>query len=169
MNEENINTENTGPKPPVVIDGLTQPGFPAKVFTCLFFQDCMVFCKTGSFSTNAAGTMQASLGGFTGAALIGSAIGAIVDSASADSRSKQAASMSALDPADIVKAHKNNFIVPYNTVSNVEIKGPNFAGEVKVIVCFSGKEKFRIDRQSKASAKYIVDTFSSFLPGKVKV
>jgi len=135
----------------------------------MFFQDCVVFFKTGSFSANTSGTMQAALGGYTGAALIGSAIGAIVDSASADSRSKQAASMSALNPDDIVNAHKNNFKLSYSEIRNIEIKGPNFAGEVKVIVNFAKTEKFRIDRQSKATTKYLVETFSKFLPGKIAV
>lgn len=155
-------------KPPTALGNFLQPGFPfAKVFTAFFFGDRVVFAKIGSFGTNAAGTMQASLGGFTPTALVAGAVGAIVDSASSGTRTRRAAGLAGLDPEAMVAAHKKNFAIPYGTVKSVEIKGPNFAGEVRVTITAEKAHKFRIDRQSKDAAKYLEGVFAEFFPGKV--
>ncbi|MFH2094590.1 MAG: hypothetical protein ABIJ16_02725 [Bacteroidota bacterium] len=169
MNSEN-NQQGSGnmPKPPTVLDGLLQPGFPAKVFTVFFLNDCMVFAKTGSFGTAMGSTMQASLGGFTGAGMIAGAVGGLADAGNASNRADKAAGLAGLDPQQIVAAHKNNLMVPYGALRGVELKGPNFAGELKVIVDAGSSHKFRMDKQSKASAAYVEKVFNEFLPGKVR-
>lgn len=160
----------TSNQAPTVLGNLLQPGFPfAKVFSLFFMENSLVFAKTGSGGTNAAGTMQGALGGFTPEAMISSAIGSLVDSGTAASRAGKTAEMASQNAAAIVASHKKNFLIPFDQVKSVEIKGPNFAGELKVIVEADKTHKFRIDRQSKESAKYVVDVFSQFLPGKVVV
>lgn len=160
--------DQSGTKPPAVLDGLLQPGFPlATVFTAFLLEDTVVFAKSGSGGTNAAGTMSASLGGFTPAAMVAGAIGSVVDSQTADQRADKAAQMSAYSPEQLVAAHKRNFAIPFADVRSVEIAGPNFAGEVKVVVTAGKTHKFRVDKQSKEAAKYIADVFDDALPGKV--
>lgn len=162
------NAQGQQMKPPTALGNFLQPGFPfAKIFTALFFHDRVVFAKSGSGATNAAGTMQASLGGFTPTALVAGAVGSIVDSVTSDKRAERAAGLAALDPEAIVASHKKNFMLPYGAVKSVEIKGPNFAGEVKVIIVADKTHKFRIDKQSKAAAKYIEEVFAEFFPGKI--
>jgi len=55
----------------------------------------------------------------------------------------------------------------YDEVEIIEIRGPNFARELRIIVNAAKIHKFRMDRQSKESAKYIERVFNEFLPGKV--
>ncbi|MBU0487012.1 MAG: hypothetical protein KKD31_03570 [Bacteroidetes bacterium] len=166
--EENNTPEMQAPKPPTVLDGMMQPGFPVKVFTTLFFENCVVFCKTGSFATDSAGTMRSALGGYTGAGLIMGAVGTLVDHTNRESRVNKAAAVAALEPQKIVAAHSRNFMLPYSSITSVELKGPNFAGELRVKVYAGGKKhKFRMDKQSKSTGKYITDVFNEFLAGKV--
>lgn len=168
--EENVQSNAPMAKPPTVLDGLMQPGFPVKVFTCLFFEKCVVFCKTGSFATDSAGTMRSALGGYTGAGLIMGAVGGLIDAQTNKNRTDQAASMATIEPENIVAAHKLNFSLSYDSISRIELKGPNFAGEFRIIVYANGKsEKYRMDKQSKSTAKYIIGVFSEYIPGKVIV
>ena len=154
---------------PVVLDGLVQPSFPfARVFTLFFMHDCLVFTKTGSFGTNAAGTMKGSLGGFTPEAMVAGAIGTLVDQFNDQARKSEASELAAFSPEDMVAAHRRNFMISYDEVESVEIRGPNFARELRIIITARGdKHKFRIDKQSGSSAKYVTDLFLWFLPGKV--
>ncbi len=164
----NSNGHNVQNKPPTVLDGFTQPGFPfAKIFTCFFFNNCVVFAKTGSFGINSSGTIRGVLGGFTPTALIAGAIGLIFDMRNDQRRSNRAMEMADFNPENMVYNHKLNFMLLYDEVENVEIKGPNFARELRIVVNASKIHKFRIDRQSKESAKYIERVFNEFLPGKV--
>lgn len=167
-NKEYINSIQP-PMLPTVLDGFLQPGFPlAKVFTCFFLNDCLVFVKTGSFGTNMSDTMRASLGGYTSTGLIAGAIGGVVDVFTADSRIKNATQVAGYSRENMVAAHKRNFMLPYQQITLIEIKGPNFAGELKVIFHSEKIHKFRINRQSKASANYIEQVFLKFLPGKIQ-
>lgn len=153
---------------PTVLSGFLQPEFPAaRVFTSIFLNNCLVFVKTGSFGTNMAGTMQATLGGYTPTGLIAKAIGSIVDFYNAESRAKKTSDIAGFSPENMVAAHKRNFMLLFDEIKSVEIKGPNFAGEVKVVVSAGKTHKFRIDRQSKESTKYIERVFNEFLPGKI--
>jgi hypothetical protein len=155
---------------PRVLGSFLQPGFPfAKVFTVYFLADRLVFAKTGTGPTNAGGTMQAALGGFTAAALAAKAVGTLVDASSEASRDANTAMLGGLSPDAIVAAHKLNFQLPFDAVRGVTIKGPNFAGEVKVVVTADREHKFRIDKQSKASAQVIIDAFRDTLGSKVTV
>ena len=154
-------------KPPTILDGLMQPGFPAKVFTVFFLNECMVFVKTGSYSTDMGGTMRAALGGYTGDALIMGALGSLADYRNRNSRMKNAATVAGWNPDDMVAAHKRNFMLPYNLVNKIELKGPNFAGELRVIVDTGKTQKFRVNNQSKQSALYYEKIFNEFLPGKI--
>lgn len=155
---------------PRVLGSFLQPGFPfAKVFTVYFLPDRLVFAKTGTGPTNAAGSMQSALGGFTAAALAAKAVGTLVDASSEASRSANSAALGGLSADEIVAAHKLNFQLPFDAIRSVTIKGPNFAGEVKVIVSADKDHKFRIDKQSKAAAKVIADAFRETLGNKVTV
>jgi hypothetical protein len=153
---------------PTVVDGFIKPGFPAKVYTCLFFESCVAFCKTGSIAPNTSGSMRAFLGGSTGDAQILGAIGAIFDSFTRRKRVEKAAMVSSFEPHDILAAHKRNFILYYDTISRVELKGPNFAGEVRVRFYTPQKTyKLRLDNQSKSSFNYINEIFKKFLGNKM--
>lgn len=153
---------------PVVLDGLVQPSFPfARVFTLFFLSDYLVFTKTGSFGTNASGTMRGSLGGFTPEAMVAGAIGTLLDQHNDESRMSEASAIAGFSPEKMVAAHKRNFMISYENVESVEIRGPNFAGELRIIVMAGSRHKFRIDKQSKSSAKYVKDLFLRFLPGKI--
>lgn len=165
-------SENDHPKlpvQPVILDGLVQPSFPfARVFTLFFLRDCLVFTKTGSFGTNAAGTMRGSLGGYSPEAMIAGAIGSLADQYNDEARRSEASKLTAFSPDNMVAAHKRNFKLMYEQVESVEIRGPNFARELRIIVMAGGeRHKFRIDRQSASSAKYVTEVFNKFLPGKV--
>lgn len=172
MGSKEIPTENNHlvpPEQPVILDGLVQPSFPfARVFTLFILPDCLVFTKTGSFGTNAAGTMRASLGGYSSEAMVAGAIGVLADQYNDESRRSAASVLASFSPENMVAAHKRNFMVPIEKVESLEIRGPNFAGELRIILHAGVRRKFRMDRQSKASAKYVTDLFNRFLPGKVK-
>jgi hypothetical protein len=159
-------TPASNEKPPIVLDGFTQPGFPVKVFTVFFMKDRMVFAKTGSWTTSAAGTMSASMGGSAGGRMQGYAIGTLMDHFSGKDREAKASMLAGFDPDMMVSADKANFQTLYSAVSMVEVKGPNFAGEVNVKVKAVREHKFRLDNQSKESLKYVLDVFQEFLPGK---
>ena len=152
-----------------VLDGFVQPSFPfARVFTLFFLPNCLVFTKTGSFGTNASGILRGSLGGYTPEAMVVGAIGTLFDQHNDESRRSEASALAAFSPENMVAAHKRNFMISYENVESVEIRGPNFGGELRIIVLAGGRHKFRMDRQSKASAKYVKDLFLLFLQGKVK-
>lgn len=154
---------------PAVLDGLVQPSFPfARVFTLFFIHDYLVFTKTGSFGTNASGILRGSLGGYTPEAMVAGAIGTLLDQHNDEARRLEASALAGFSPENMVAAHKRNFMISYENVESIEIRGPNFAGELRIIVMAGGRHKFRIDKQSKASAKYVKDLFLRFLPGKVK-
>jgi hypothetical protein len=137
-----------------------------KVFTLLFFNNSVVFIKSGSFTTNSAGTMRAALGGYTGDGLIMGAIGTLVDDSNRKSRVNHAASLASLSPEQIVQVHKQNFLLLYDTIEKIEMKGPNFAGELKLSFYANGKRhKFRLDKQSKSTVQYYTKIFDEFVPG----
>jgi len=168
MEYQNPQSQVPYQKPPTVVDGLVQPGLPAKVFSVLFFENCLVFVKSGSFSPNSAGTMRTALGGYTGAGMVMGAVGNLIDYQTNKSRMEHVAGMASYSPGEIAQAHKHNFLLLYSVIEKVEMKGPNFAGEMRLSVYARGeKHKFRIDNQSKSSGSYIRQVFDSFLPGKV--
>ena len=153
-----------------VLTNFLQPSFPfAKVYSVFFMDNALVFAKTGSGGTNSAGTMSAALGGFTPIALLARAIGTLFDSSSAQSRADKTGQLASQSATDIVDSNKMNFTIAFEAVKNVEIKGSNFGGELKVTIYADKSHKFRIDRQSNASAKYIIDTFNQFFPGRVSI
>jgi len=154
-------------KPPTVLDGFIQPGLSVKVYTMFFLKDTLVAAKTGSWATHAAGTMSAAMGGSVASRSQGYAIGTLMDHVNRNKRGDNAAKLAGYSPDEMVAADKANFQLPYSLISYVEIKGPNFAGEVNVKLGADKEHKFRVDTQSKSSVKYIVDIFQEFLPGKV--
>lgn len=161
--------ESSQPKyiAPTVLDGFIQPGFLPKVFTAFFMKDCIVFVKTGSINTDTAGSIRASMGGYTGDALILGALGSIVDARSRKKRIEKAASVASLEPEQMVAAHKRNYMIPYNTIRQVTFKGPNFAGELRIVIEAGATNKYRINNQSKSSALYYEKVFNEFLPGRI--
>lgn len=154
--------------PPTILDGFIQPGFPfAKVFTCFFLDRFLVFTKTGSFGTHTAGTLRGSLGGYTPEAMVAGAIGSFVDSQSSQVRAAKAGQLAAFSPEEMLLAHKRNFLLAYDSIESVEIRGPNFVRELRITLIAANRHKFRLDHQSKESAKYIESVFNKFIPGKV--
>ncbi len=167
---ENQNQQSQIPysKPPTVLDGLIQPGLPLKVFSVLFFENCLVFIKSGSINPNTSGSMRASLGGYTGAGMVLGAVGSIIDGQTSQSRIDYVSGLATYSPGVIAQAHKQNFLLLYSVIERVEMKGPNFAGEVRLSFYARGeKHKFRIDNQSKASGAYIKQVLETFLQGRV--
>lgn len=166
--EAEVSSEIQNAKPPAVLGNFLQPGFPlAKVFSVFFMENSLVFAKTGSGGTNAAGTMAANLGGFNPTALIASGVGTLVDKHTGEKRSDKTGQLAAFSAAEIVAENKRNFMIPFDAVKSVAINGPNFAGEVRVIITAHKVHKFRINKQSKNSADYIERVFVDFLPGKI--
>ena len=154
--------------PPTVMDGLIVPGLSMKVYSALFFSNCVVFIKSGSISTDSAGSMRAVFGGYTGTGMIMGAVGSIIDANSRENRMEKTSSVAQLPPGVIAQMHKNNFLLLYENIKRIEFKGPNFADEVRVKIESNNQTyKFRIDKQSKSSAKYYRDVFERFLPQKV--
>ena len=157
------------PVQPVILDGLVQSSFLfARVFTLFFLQGYLVLTKTGSFGTNTYGSIRGSLGGFTPEAMVTGAIGTLADQLNEEGRRTRAFELAALSPDQMVAAHKRNFKISYEDVESVEIRGPNFAGELSIIVLAGGRYKFRMDRQSRVSAKNVKDLFLRYLQGKIK-
>ena len=153
---------------PIVLGDFIQPGFPfAKVFSVYFVDNQMVFARVGSGGTNAAGAMRASLGGSTPVAMIAGAIGALVDGETENSRSEKSSQLGSQKVDQMICADKHNFAVPFEAVSRVEIKGPNWFREVKVLIVADRQHKFRVDKQSQDSARTIFSIFQQFLPGKI--
>ena len=107
------------------------------------------------------------LGGYTAEAMVAGAIGKLVDLHNDQERSSRVSEMASDTSESLVAAHKLNFQLSYAAVEKVEIRGPNFAGELRIIILADRKFKFRIDRQSRGSAKYVEDVFLRFLPGKI--
>jgi hypothetical protein len=166
-NQQISNKEHN--KFPIVIDGFIQPGFPfGIVYTCFFMIDCLVFVKTGSFGTNIKGSIHASQGGYTSDSLILGAIGGIIDMFNSDSRMKKAANLASLSPTEMVKVHKRNFLIPISEIKQIEIKGPNFAHELRIRIQTDKLYKFRLDKQSKYSAQYLEDILRTFIPSKIQ-
>lgn len=166
---EALQVQKQEDRPPAVLGRFLQPGFPfAKIFSVFFMKDTLVFAKTGSGATNAAGVMLASLGGYNATSMVASAIGSVADQHSEKNRSEKSVQLAAYSPEEIVASHKRNFMIAFSDVKTVEIKGPNWGGEVTVIITADKAHKFRIDKQSKDSAKYMESVFQEFLPGKVK-
>lgn len=154
-------------KPPTILDGFIQPGLPVKVYTVFFMKDRLVFTKTGSWTTHAAGTMSAAMGGTVGGRTQGFAIGTIMDHVNRNNRGDKAKQLAGYSPDEMVAADKANFQVPYSFVTRVEIKGPNFARELNVKIKAGKEHKFRLDNQSTDSIGYIYRTFNEFLPGRI--
>lgn len=153
---------------PTVIDGFIKPDFPfGKVYTCFFMTDCLVFVKTGRFGTNIKGSIHASQGGYTSDSLILGAIGGIIDMFNSDRRMKNANALASLTPIEMVNADKRNFMVPISEIRKIEFKGPNFANELIIRIFTEKLIKFRLDSQSKNSARYITDIFSAFIPSEI--
>lgn len=159
---------NAGEGPPVILDGLIKPGFFNKTFTCLFFNYIVVFIKTGNTGTNTGGRMQAALGGRTGAGMIAGAIGSLFDGFNSRKRVDHVVDLVQLDPEDIINSGKKNFGLTYDSVSQVFIKPPGWSGVMKIRIESNGEvQKFVMENQSKASAKYVAGVFAKYLPGKV--
>ncbi|HPG74070.1 MAG TPA: hypothetical protein PLM49_07250 [Bacteroidales bacterium] len=155
--------EKTKIFPPLtVLDGFIKPGFPGKVYTAIFLDDCVVFLKTGFGSTNIAAGQRAFHGGAGLTATLMSGIGSLADQKNRENRMEKAASMASYDGDQMVAAHKHNFKLNYSDIKNTIIKGPNFAGEVRIVFEAASRNKFRVDNQSKASAKYIIDVVNYF-------
>ncbi len=160
--------ENSNANQPVVLDGFIKPGFIARVYSLLLFPSCMVICKTGNFGSNSAGSMRASLGGNVGDGAILGAIGEIFDSARRNKRMEKAASLLSKSPEEIAQSDRRNYLISYNNIDRVEVKGPNFAGEIKLRIHTPTKTyKLRMDCQNKSSQIFFVNTLVEYLPGKV--
>ena len=126
----------------------------------------MVFTKTGSWTTSASTTMSISMGNTVGGRARGYAIGTLMDFHNRKARQDRAAELAGNTPEDMMDADKANFQVPYSFVTNVEVKGPNFAQELHIKIKAGKEHKFRVDNQSKDSAQYIVNVLQEVLPGK---
>lgn len=154
-------------KPPTVLGDFLQPGLPAKIFTVFFFPDRLVAARTGSGSANSAGVLSTFLAGDIPMRIVGDAFGTIADQFSREDRNRKAAQLAGYDIDTMVATDKANFQLPYSAISGIEIKGPNFAGEVNVKISAGKDHKFRVDDHTKDSVRYIVNIFNEFVPGKV--
>src|SRR5665811_1371252 len=84
--------------------------------------------------------MRTALGGYTGDGLIMGAIGTIIDQNNMEMRVSKTAAVAAYDPEEIVKTHKRNFLLRYGEIEKIELKGPNFAKELRIIIYAGGKK-----------------------------
>ena len=155
-------------KPPEIISGLIQPGLIAKVFTIFFMDEGMVLVKTGSGSTNASGSMRAFHGGAGATANVMAGIGQLWDMQSAKKRGDYLESVGGYSTDALVSADKANFLIPDNTVSRIDMKGPGWGGELKIKITTMGKvHKFRIDTRSDYLANSYFKSFDARYPWKV--
>ncbi len=156
------------PRTPVtVLMDFIQPGFPfARVYSVFFLERELVFSRTGLGGTNAAGTLRGSLGGWSPAALIAGALGALADMFRSDRRvEKTVAAQRCIGEGE--GETEDDFTLPYDSITRVEVRGPNFVREIKVILWAGEERRFRIDRQTEGDAQRIRQVFERFLPGRV--
>ena len=155
-------------KPPQVLSGLIQPGLPGRIYSLFFMDEGMVAVKTGSGSTNASGSMRAFHGGAGATANIMGGLGALMDMHSANKRGNYLGQVGGMDTNSLLAENKVNFLIPYDAVQQIEMKGPGMMGEMKVKIHMSGKvHKFRVDTRSDAIAKMFYDAFTKHCPGRV--
>ncbi len=155
-------------KPPEIISGLIQPGLIAKIFTIFFMEEGMVLVKTGSGSTDASGSMRVFHGGGGATANVMAGIGKLWDMQSAKKRGNYLEGIGGYSTDALVSADKANFLIPDNTVSRIDMKGPGWGGELKIKITTTVKEhKFRIDTRSDYLANSYFKSFDARYPGKV--
>ncbi len=155
-------------KPPQVLSGLIQPGLPGKIYSLFFMDEGMVAVKTGSGSTNASGSMRAFHGGAGATANIMGGIGTLMDMHSANKRGNYLGQVGGMDTNSLLAENKVNFLIPYDAVQQIEMKGPGMMREMKVKIHMSGEvHKFRVDTRSDAIAKMFYDAFTKHCPGRV--
>ncbi|GJQ33611.1 MAG: hypothetical protein HBSAPP04_24500 [Ignavibacteriaceae bacterium] len=155
-------------KPPLVLSGLIQPGLPGKIYTLFFMDEGMVAVKTGSGSTNASGSMRAFHGGAGATANIMGGLGALMDMHSANKRGNYLGQVGGMDTNSLLAENKVNFLMPYDAVQQIEMKGPGMMGEMKVMIHMPDKvHKFRVDTRSDSIAKMFYDVFTKHCPGRV--
>lgn len=158
----------TNRKPPQVLSGLIQPGLPAKIYSLFFMDEGMVAVKTGYGSTNASGSMRAFHGGAGATANLMGGIGTLMDMHSANKLGNYLGQVGGMDTNSLLAENKVNFLIPYDAVQQIEMKGPGMMGEMKVRIHMPGKvHKFRVDTRSDAIAKMFYDAFTKHCPGKV--
>ncbi len=158
----------SGKKPPQVLSGLIQPGLPAKIYSLFFMDEGMVAVKTGSGSTNTSGSMRAFHGGAGATANIMGGIGTLMDMHSANKRGNYLGQVGGMDTNSLLAENKVNFLIPYDAIQQIEMKGPGWGGEMKIKIHMPGKmHKFRVDTRSDAIAKMFFDAFTKHCPGKV--
>lgn len=155
-------------KPPEIISGLIQPGLIAKVFTIFFMDEGMVLVKTGSGSTDASGSMRAFHGGGGPTANVMAGIGKLWDMQSAQKRGNYLEAVGGYSTDALVSADKANFLIPDDSVTRIDLKGPGWGGELKIKISTMAKEhKFRIDTRSDYLANSYFKSFDARYPGKV--
>lgn len=158
------------PTPPTVLCDFLKPGFPfAGVFSVFFVDGHLLFAMTGNTGTNAAGTLRGSLGSFTPSAMIAGAVGALWDTLTGNRRTAYTVQLGSQRVKDVIAADKHNYSIPLSSVRQVQIHGPNMFGELKIMIAADKVHKFRVDKQTEASAQTIAETFDRFLAGKVLV
>ena len=167
--QSNSNKLNEIIKPPTILSDVMQSGLWGRIFTIFFLEDGLVFVKTGSGTTDIAGSQRAFHGGYGATANITSGIGKLLDLSFSNKRGEAAVEVASYAPDDMVKLNKYNFKISYKNVSKVEIKKPGFIGEMKIILYADSIHKFKVNTNSEFLIKYYQDTFERFLPGKVTV
>lgn len=131
-------------------------------------EEGMVRVKTGSGSTNASGSMRAFHGGAGATANVMAGIGKLWDMQSAKKRGNYLEGIGGYSTDALVSADKANFLIPDNTVSRIDMKGPGWGGELKIkITTTAKKHKFRIDSRSDYLANSYFKSFDARYPGKV--
>lgn len=154
-------------KAPLVLDGFMKEGFRTKVFTVLFYEDCLVFCKTGNLRTSTSNSIQTSLGVYTGDAMLLGAIAKIFDNWRGNKRVQEAADLSVMNPEEIAKANASNLLLYYSEIQRVELLRQKWLSEAKVRIRASKVFQFKLEDQSKKTLDCIEKTFNEFLPEKV--
>lgn len=154
-------------KPPEIISNLIQPGLIAKIFTIFFVDEGMAVVKTGSGATNASGTLRAFHGGAGATANVMAGLGGLWDMKSAKDRSDYLGEVGGYDTRSLISENKANFLIPYDEVEKIEMKGPGWGGELKIKIFAKEIHKFRIDTRSDSLVNNYYKTFCDRFPGRV--
>lgn len=154
-------------QPPIVIAGFRASGMITRMYTLLFFHDCVVFAKTGTIVPNKSKTLITMSESKSDNRLIANLFNKIIAFFSQNKTISAPELLLPLTPQGMALAHKHNFVLKYNDIKSVIIKKPNWLGGVKILIVTFETRIFFIDNVSKLMWYYILKTFENYMPTKV--
>ncbi|HSW67865.1 MAG TPA: hypothetical protein VLH16_04730 [Bacteroidales bacterium] len=165
--DEQQATDRNQNTPHIVLAGFRASGMIARIYTLLFFHDCIVFAKTGTIVADNSNALITVAGNNPDAGFIITTLRKIHALFSERKPIACPDMFMPLTPQGMASAHKHNFVLKYNDIRSVEIKKPNWLGGVKILINTFETRTFLIDNVSKLMWYYIYRTFETYMPTKV--